>query len=43
MSDAGLVKIHVDLPNHWATGGESMWATPLGFDLYRIENVPFYA
>jgi len=34
--------LHVDLPNHWGTGGESMWAEPLGNDLYRIENVPFY-
>lgn len=38
-----LTKIHVDLPNHWATGGESLWATDLGGDCYRIENVPFYA
>lgn len=39
----GLVKIHVDLPNHPATGGESMWAKPIADDLYRLENVPFYA
>ncbi|AHM59309.1 hypothetical protein D770_05210 [Flammeovirgaceae bacterium 311] len=38
-----LEKIHIDLPNHWAIGGESMWAEPLGNDLYKIENVPFYA
>lgn len=43
MSDENLVKLHIDLPNHWAIGGESMWATPLGNDLYRIENVPFFA
>lgn len=43
MGKEKLEKIHVDLPNHWAIGGESMWATPLGNDLYRIENVPFYA
>ena len=24
-------------------GGESLWATSLGDDLYCIENVPFYA
>ena len=41
--EEGLEKIHIDLPNHWAIGGESMWAKPLGNDLYRIENVPFYA
>ena len=43
MSSEGLEKIHIDLPNHWAIGGESLWATPLGNDLYRIENVPFFA
>lgn len=43
MSNADLEKIHIDLPNHWAIGGESLWATPLGNDLYRIENVPFFA
>jgi hypothetical protein len=43
MSDEELTKVHVDLPNHWATGGESMWARHLGGDRYRIENVPFYA
>lgn len=44
MSDeAELTKIVVDLPNHWATGGESMWARPLGDDLYELHNVPFYA
>ena len=43
MSENNLEKIHIDLPNHWAIGGESLWATPLGNDLYRLENVPFYA
>lgn len=43
MSNEGLEKIHINLPNHWAIGGESLWATPLGDDLYRIENVPFFA
>ena len=43
MSEEGLEKIHIDLPNHWAIGGESMWAKPLGNDLFKIENVPFYA
>jgi hypothetical protein len=41
--DTSLVKIHIELPNHWATGGESMWARSLGDDLYAIDNVPFYA
>jgi hypothetical protein len=38
-----LTKVHVDLPNHWATGGEAIWATLLGGNRYRIENAPFYA
>ena len=43
MSNENLEKVYIDLPNHWAIGGESLWATPLGNDLYRIENVPFFA
>lgn len=43
MSEEELEKVYVDLPNHWATGGESMWAKPLGNDLYQIQNIPFYA
>jgi hypothetical protein len=43
MREEGLKKIHIGLPNHWAIGGESMWAQPLGNDLYKIENIPFYA
>lgn len=43
MNEEGLEKIYVDLPNHWAIGGESLWATPLGNDLFRLENIPFYA
>jgi hypothetical protein len=43
MTDEQLTKVHIDLPHHWATGGESMWAKDLGADHYRIENVPFYA
>lgn len=38
-----LTKIVVDLPHHWATGGESMWARQVGEDLYEVRNVPFYA
>jgi hypothetical protein len=38
-----LTKVHIDLPNHWATGGESLWALPLGDDLYEIRNAPFHA
>jgi hypothetical protein len=38
-----LVKVFVDLPNHWNTKGESMWARPLGNDLYELHNSPFSA
>jgi hypothetical protein len=38
-----LTKVHIDLPNHWATGGESLWALPLRDDLYEIRNSPFHA
>jgi hypothetical protein len=40
--DNGSTKLHIDLPNHWATGGESLWAKILGNDLYEIDNVPFH-
>lgn len=30
MSDERLTKVHVDLPNHWAARGESLWARDLG-------------
>jgi hypothetical protein len=43
MSEDNLEKIYVDLPNHWAVGGESMWAKPLGNNLCQIDNIPFYA
>ena len=43
MTEEKLTKVHIDLPNHWAIGGESFWAKALGNDLYQIENVPFFA
>src|SRR5579871_6873678 len=44
MSDASeLVKVFVDLPNHWDTSGESMWARALGDDQYELQNSPFSA
>ena len=43
MEDESLVKVHIDLPNHWGTGGESLWARALGGDRYQIDNVPFFA
>lgn len=41
--EEALTKILVDLPNHWAIGIESMWARPLGADLYELRNVPVHA
>lgn len=38
-----LVKVHLDLPNHWWFKGESLWAKSLGDDLYEIQNVPYCA
>jgi hypothetical protein len=36
--------VHVDLPDHWmGPTAESLWAKPLGSDLYQIHKVPFYA
>lgn len=43
MNHEELTKVHVNLPNHWAVGGEAMWARPLGDDTYELQNVPFYA
>ncbi len=46
MTDTGqaeLTKVYVDLPKHWWMKGESLWARPLGDDLYQIDNVPFCA
>ncbi len=42
-SEEGLVKVFIDLPNHWAISGESIWAKPLENDEYEIRNTPFYA
>jgi hypothetical protein len=38
-----LIKVHVDLPNHWLVKGEAIWALSLGDDLYEIRSVPFGA
>jgi hypothetical protein len=38
-----LIKVIVDLPHHWNTTGESMWARSLGSDLYELHNSPFSA
>jgi hypothetical protein len=44
MSEKGnLERVIVDLPNHWATSAESMWAFRLDDGTFQIDNVPFHA
>lgn len=43
MAEEHLVKLYVELPNHFGTGGESVWAAPLGGDRYEVRNIPFRA
>ncbi|WP_309400036.1 DUF4265 domain-containing protein [Cerasicoccus maritimus] len=38
-----LEKILVYLPNSYPIASESFWAAALGNELYRLENVPFFA
>ena len=40
-----LVKVLFELnPEDWHSGGtETLWATPLGEGIFRLENSPFYA
>jgi hypothetical protein len=42
-NDDGLVKIYIELPQSSEFGSESFWAKPLGDDLYKIRNSPWYA
>jgi hypothetical protein len=46
VSDAsrpGLVKITAEITGVDGVEGESFWAESLGDDLYRLDNIPFYA
>lgn len=43
MKKEKLEKIYIDLPDDEVIGGESLWAKPLGYYLYEIRNVPFFA
>ena len=38
-----LEKIYIDLPNDGVVGGESVWAKPLGSDLFEVRNSPWHA
>lgn len=43
MSEENLEKVHIDLGDDPDAGGESMWALPLGDDLFELRNTPFHA
>ena len=43
MDDIKPSELHIELPNHWALDGESIWALKLANDLFEIKNVPCYA
>ena len=43
MDDVKPRELHIELPNHWAIDGESVWALNLGEDIFEIKNVPCYA
>lgn len=39
-----LVKVHFDLPEpDMGTSGESLWAAPVGSNLYELRNSPWHA
>lgn len=43
MTSEDGIRVHVDLPNHPAIAGETLWADHVGDDVYRVANVPFWA
>lgn len=43
MDEVKPTELHIELPNHWAINGESIWALNLGGDIFEIKNVPCYA
>lgn len=43
MEDVKLRELHIELPNHWAIDGESVWGLNMGGDIFEIKNVPCYA
>jgi hypothetical protein len=43
LSTAGLVKILFELPDGTPhSSAETLWAEPVGNELYRLRNIPFY-
>jgi len=43
MSDSTSTKIHINLPEGFPFGGESLWADHVEGNLYSVQNVPFFA
>jgi hypothetical protein len=42
--ESGLVKVHFELPeSDMGVEGESMWAAPVGMNLYELRNSPWHA
>ena len=41
--DPPLAKVRADIAGLEGLEGESFWAESLGNDLYRLDNIPFYA
>jgi hypothetical protein len=39
MNEDKLTKIVIDLPGHWGSGGEGIWAKELGNDPYQISGL----
>ena len=43
MEDKKPTELHIELPNHWAMDGESVWGLNIGGEVFEIKNVPCYA
>jgi hypothetical protein len=43
MDDIKPTELHIELPNHWAIDGESVWGLNMGGEIFEIKNVPCYA
>ena len=41
--DEKLKELHINLPNHWAIDGETLWVAQIAGDLYELKNAPCYA
>jgi hypothetical protein len=43
MDEIKPTELHIELPNHWAIDGESVWGINMGGDIFEVKNVPCYA